>query len=111
MNRAPPRTAKVSGADQPISGARTIVEAGLRDFHVAPSQGTHFFQNLTSFNIGYFTVNPDAGDGFVDWEWLASQAPVHQAGCVRHLRFEQPLVVIMDGRRNQGVILKPALQH
>ena len=50
-----------------------IVEAGFRDFRVAPSQGTHFFQNLTSFNVGYFTVNPDVGEGFVDWEWLAAQ--------------------------------------
>ena len=54
-----------------ISGARVIVEAGFRDFRVTPSQGSHFFQNLTAFQIGYFTVNPDAGEGFVDWEWLA----------------------------------------
>ena len=56
-----------------ISGARVIVESGFRDFRVTPSQGSHFFQNLTAFQIGYFTVNPDAGEGFVDWEWLNEQ--------------------------------------
>ena len=52
-----------------------IVEAGLRDLTVTPSQGTHFFQNLTSFNVGYFTVNPEPGDGVVDWAWLDAQPP------------------------------------
>jgi hypothetical protein len=90
-----------------ISGAKVIVEAGFRDMRVTPSQGTHFFQNLTSFNVGYFTVNPDVGEGFVDWPWLAAQPAVREAGCVRHLRFERPLVVTMDGQRGEGVILKP----
>ena len=90
-----------------ISGARTIVEAGFQDLRVTPSQGTHFFQNLTSFNVGYFTVNPDAGEGFVDWEWLARQPARAELGCVRHLRFERPVVVKMNGKRNQGIILKP----
>src|SRR3984885_2387343 len=53
-----------------ISGARVIVEAGFRDLRVTPSQGSHFFQNLTAFQVGYFTVNPDAGEGYVDWDWL-----------------------------------------
>lgn len=91
-----------------ISGARVIVEAGFQDVKVAPSQGTHFFQNLTSFHVGYFTVNPDAGEGFVDWAWLAAQPAVRETSCVRHLRFEQPLVVKMNGRQSEGVILKPA---
>jgi CheY-like chemotaxis protein len=89
-----------------ISGARVIVEAGLADIKVAPSQGTHFFQNIASFNVGYFTVNPDAGDGFVDWEWLAAQPALSETSCVRHLRFERPLVVEMNGRRSEGVVLK-----
>lgn len=91
-----------------ISGARAIVEAGFRDFRVTPSQGSHFFQNLASFQVGYFTVNPDVGEGFVDWEWLADQAAASESGCVRHLRFDKPLVVKMDGHRNEGIILKPA---
>ena len=81
-----------------ISGARVIVESGFRDFRVAPSQGSHFFQNLTAFQIGYFTVNPDAGEGFIDWQWLADQAAVEELDCVRHLRFESPLVVMMNGK-------------
>ncbi|MBZ5557242.1 MAG: histidine kinase, partial [Acidobacteriia bacterium] len=70
-----------------IAGARAIVEAGFADIRVTPSQGSHFFQNLSAGNVGYFTVNPDAGDGFVDWAWLAAQPAVEQKECVRHLRF------------------------
>jgi hypothetical protein len=90
-----------------ISGARVIVESGFRDFRVMPSQGSHFFQNLTAFQIGYFTVNPDAGEGFIDWEWLNSQPALHEDGCVRHLRFAAPLSVIMNGKTSEGLILKP----
>jgi CheY-like chemotaxis protein len=90
-----------------IAGARAIVEAGFRDFRVTPSQGSHFFQNLTAFQVGYFTVNPDAGEGFVDWQWLADQTAVEEEGCVRHLRFDQPLRVVMNGRTRHGMIFKP----
>ena len=91
-----------------ISGARAIVEAGFRDFRVTPSQGSHFFQNLTAFQVGYLTVNPDAGEGSVDWQWLAEQPAVEEQGCVRLLRFSEPLRVIMNSRSGQGVIFKPA---
>jgi len=87
-----------------ISGARVIVESGFRDFRVTPSQGSHFFQNLTSFQVGYFTVN--AGEGRVDWDWLAEHTG-ERTGLVQHLRFEEPAVVLMDGRRGRGVIYKP----
>jgi hypothetical protein len=90
-----------------ISGARVIVEAGFRDFRVTPSQGSHFFQNLTAFQIGYFTVNPDAGEGLIDWEWLDAQPAVEERDCVRHLRFEMPIVAVMNGRTNRGMIFKP----
>jgi CheY-like chemotaxis protein len=90
-----------------ISGARVIVEAGFRDFRITPSQGSHFFQNLTAFQIGYFTVNPDAGEGSVDWGWLSSQPALQEDGCVRHLQFDQPVRVIMKSRTSQGVIFKP----
>ena len=90
-----------------ISGARAIVESGFRDFRVTPSQGSHFFQNLTAFQIGYLTVNPDAGEGFIDWEWLNAQPALQEEGCVRHLRFAAPLSVIMNGRAGEGLILKP----
>ncbi len=91
-----------------IAGVRVIVETGFRDFRVTPSQGTHFFQNLTSCRVGYFTVNPEVGEGFVDWEWLAAQPALAENGCVRHLRFPTPLTVSMDGKKNQGIICKPA---
>jgi len=91
-----------------ISGARVIVEAGFRDFRVIPSQGSHFFQNLTAFQVGYFTVNPDAGEGFVDWQWLTSTPAIEEDGCVRHLRFEDPITVVMNGKTSQGLIFKPA---
>ncbi len=90
-----------------ISGARVIVETGFEDFKVAPSQGTHFFQNLTSCNVGYFTVNADAGEGHVNWGWLAAQEAVNQTEYVRHVRLERPLTILMDGRSSSGVILKP----
>ncbi len=90
-----------------ISGARVIVESGFRDLRVIPSQGSHFFQNLTAFQIGYFTVNPDAGEGFIDWQWLTAQPAVEEHGCVRHLQFAAPLVVLMNGKTGQGMIFKP----
>jgi len=90
-----------------ISGARVIVEAGFADFKVTPSQGTHFFQNLTSFEVGYFTVNPDAGDGFVDWAWLGRTPAVRETTYVRHLRTDRPVVVKMNGKNGEGIILKP----
>ena len=90
-----------------ISGARVIVEAGFRDLRVTPSQGSHFFQNLTAFHIGYFTVNPDTGEGSVDWDWLTEQPAVEEQGCVRHLQFAEPIRVVMNSRTSQGVIFKP----
>ncbi len=90
-----------------ISGARVIVEAGFHDFRVTPSQGSHFFQNLTAFQIGYFTVNPDAGEGSIDWQWLSEQPAVGEQGCVRHLQFAEPIRVVMNSRASQGVIFKP----
>jgi hypothetical protein len=90
-----------------IAGARAIVEAGFADFRVAPSQGSHFFQNLAAGNIGYFTVNPDAGDGFVDWEWLAAQPAEAETAFVRHLRFDAPLVVMINGKSHTGRVMKP----
>ena len=90
-----------------VSGARVIVEAGFRDLRVTPSQGSHFFQNLTAFQVGYFTVNPDAGEGFVDWQWLTSQPASEEHDCVRHLRLEAPLLVVMNGKVGRGSIFKP----
>ena len=90
-----------------IAGAQVIVESGFKDFRVTPSQGTHFFQNLTSCNVGYFTVNPEVGEGFIDWDWLTAQPAVDETEFVRHLHFDEPLSVMMSGKTGEGVILKP----
>lgn len=90
-----------------IAGARVIVEAGFQDIRVVPSQGTHFFQNLTSGHVGYFTVNPDQGEGTLDWDWLRKQPALEETPFVRRLRFDRPLHVVMNGRTGEGVILKP----
>jgi len=91
-----------------IAGARVIVESELKDIKVAPSQGSHFFQNLTSFGVGYFTVSPDVGGGFVDWAWLARQPAVSERNFTRHLTFDEPLLVKMNGKTRRGIIIKPS---
>ena len=90
-----------------IAGARAIVEAGFHDFKVTPSQGSHFFQHLMTFRIGYFTVNPEVGEGSVDWEWLAAQPAMSDRCSVRHLQLTAPLSIRMNGREHRGVIVKP----
>ena len=90
-----------------ISAARVIVEAGLKNYHVDPSQGTHFFQNLTSFGVGYFTVNTYTGDGELQKEILDCMPAVYETEFVRHVRFERPLKIMMDGKKQHGVVLLP----
>jgi len=85
-----------------ISGARGIVEAALPQMNPEPSQGSHFFHNLTSFSVLYFTVPMHAGRG-VDWGWLARQQVVARTEHVRHVRTETPLVLRVDGRSRRGV--------
>ncbi|MCR4602263.1 MAG: PEP/pyruvate-binding domain-containing protein [Prevotella sp.] len=91
-----------------ISAARVIVEAGLKNYHVDPSQGTHFFQNLTSFGVGYFTINTYTGDGVFQKELLDSMTAIEETEHVRHVRFERPLKVMMDGKKQEGVVLLPS---
>ncbi len=90
-----------------ISGARVIVEMGLENYHVEPSQGTHFFQNLTSLRVGYLTINPSIGEGSIDIAWLDSQKAEEETTLVRHLRFDQPITTLMDGKNSRGVVLFP----
>ena len=90
-----------------IGGARAIIEAGFDDIHVAPSQGTHFFQNLTSSSVGYFTVNDELGEGSVDWQWLAGLPAAEELNFARHIELEQPVSIQMNGRTGEGMILKP----
>lgn len=90
-----------------ISGARVIVEAGFRDFRVTPSQGTHFYQSLVSLGVAYFTVNADAGEGFVDWDWLAAAPGVAENGSVRLVRLPAPASAVLNGHDRRGLLLKP----
>ncbi len=90
-----------------ISGASVIVEAGFKDFSVAPSQGSHFFQNLTSFRVGYFTVNSIDKSDFIDWDWLYKQTVHEELLFIKHLRFDKPISVRMNGHETRGVIFKP----
>ena len=87
-----------------ISAARVIVEAGLENYRVDPSQGTHFFQNLTSFGVGYFTVNSFKHEGIYNKQLLDSMPAVEETQYVRHVRFERPLKIMMDGMKQEGVV-------
>ena len=78
-----------------------------KNYRIDPSQGTHFFQNITSSKVGYITVGSDGGDSFVDWEWMRSQAAAREEKYVRHLHFNEALQVIMDGHRGEAAIVKP----
>ena len=88
-----------------ISAARVIVEVGLKNYHVDPSQGTHFFQNLTSFGVGYFTINSYTGDGVFQQQVLDQMPAVQETEHVRHVCFDHPLKVMMDGKKQEGVVL------
>ena len=91
-----------------ISAARVIVEAGLKNYRVDPSQGTHFFQNLTSFGVGYFTVNTYKGEGVFRKDVLDAMPAVDETQYVRHVRFDRPLRIMMDGMKQEGVVLLPS---
>ena len=88
-----------------ISAARVIVEAGLKNYHVDPSQGTHFFQNLTSFGVGYFTINTYTGDGIMQTSVLDALPAIEETEHVRHVRFPHPIKIMMDGKKQHGVAL------
>ena len=90
-----------------ISAAKVIVESGLTNYRVDPSQGTHFFQNLTSFGVGYFTVNDFLGDGVYNRDFLNRQPAVEETAHVRHVRFSVPVVIKVDGMKKEGVVMMP----
>lgn len=90
-----------------ISMARLIVESGLENYRIDPSQGTHFFQNLTSFRVGYFTINPFIGDGHFDLEYLNKLPASYENEYIRMVTFEKKLKIKLDGKNKLGVVLKP----
>ncbi len=93
-----------------ISAARLIVESGLENYQIEPSQGTHFFQNLTSFKVGYFTINPFKKDGFWDLNFLSDEKAVYEDKFVKHIRFKNELLIKIDGKKSKGVVLKPKIE-
>ena len=91
-----------------ISNAKVIVECGLENYRVDPSQGTHFFQNLTSFGVGYFTINPFKKEGWLDGNYLNALPAVNETSYLRHVRLEEPAIIKMDGKHSVGVVMKPS---
>ena len=90
-----------------ISGVKMVVEVSLPNMNVDPSQGSHFFQNMTSLRIGYFTIPLNSANGFFDWPWLEAQTVVEETPFLKHVRLALPLTVMIDGRKSQGIIIKP----
>lgn len=90
-----------------IAGVRAIIESNFKDISVAPSQGSHFFQNLNSFMVGYYTVQDGDDNNFINWDWLLARPPINRTYFVRHLQFDQPIVIKMNGHESKGIILKP----
>ncbi len=90
-----------------IAGARLIAESALPGYRIEPSQGTHFFQNLTSFGVGYFTIDPDGGNGFIDMDYLDSLPAEHESDSIRIVRFPDPLTIAINGRKSKGIVRKP----
>jgi hypothetical protein len=86
-----------------ISGAKAIVESTLEGMNVEPSQGTHFFHNISSFLVSYFTVHHERGTG-IDWQWLERQKVADETELVRHVELERPLLAMVDGRTGRGAI-------
>ncbi len=89
-----------------IAGSKAIIEADMKDLDVEPSQGSHFFQNLTSFSIGYFTVKDTNKNSFFDKEWLAVQKINKKLTYVRHIELQKPLAIKINAHKKLGVILK-----
>jgi hypothetical protein len=88
-----------------ITNARVIVECPIGTLEVEPSQGTHFFHNLTSLGMGYFTIHEHSGA--VDWDWIEALEPAARTQWTAHYRLDSPMEVLIDGRSGEGVILKP----
>ena len=89
-----------------ISGAKLIIELGLKNFRPDPSQGTHFFQNLTSFGVGYFTINNHTGEGVFRTDLFDAMPAVEETDFVRHVRFPKPLKIMLDGLHQEGVVIQ-----
>lgn len=92
-----------------ISAARLIAEASLPGYRIEPSQGTHFFQNLTSFGVAYFTIDSNGGNGFYDSDFLDAMPAEYDDGTVRIVSFDEPLAIAVNGRSGLGTVTKPGI--
>jgi len=90
-----------------ISGVRAIVETALENFNISPSQGTHFFQNMISRGIGYIDIPLNSKECLIDWSWLEEQSLNEKMNYVHHIRLSSPLIIKLDGRLGQAVVIKP----
>ena len=86
-----------------------IVESALPGYRIEPSQGTHFFQNLTSFGVGYFTIDQPGGSGMIDTEWLADAPTVYESDTIRIVEVPEPLTIAINGRKSKGIVVKPGV--
>jgi hypothetical protein len=91
-----------------ISNAKVIVETSLDEFPLDASLGSHFFHNVTSMNVGYFSIQHDSRTSFIRWEELAEQKLIEESGFVKHVRFKEPVCIMMDGKKRISIILKHA---
>jgi hypothetical protein len=85
-----------------------MVETALKNFNIKPSQGTHFFHNITSRGIGYINVPYKSKNYFIDWDWLNSQKIIKELKFVKHIQLISPLKIKLDGRRGSALVLKPS---
>ena len=92
-----------------IAGARLIVESALPGYRIEPSQGTHFFQNLTSFGVGYFTIDEPGGSGMIDMAWLDECPAVYESEAIRIVEFPEPLTIAISGMKSKGIVVKPGV--
>ena len=90
-----------------ISNAKVIVEFDMDEFKVDPSFGSHFFQNVTSLRIGYFTISQNNKKDFIDWKWIQDQTIKKETKYLNWVQLDEPIVVQIDGTSGDGVILKP----
>lgn len=90
-----------------IANARLIVESSIGNYRIEPSQGTHFFQNLTSFGVGYFTIDAPARQGFYDIDYLNSLPAEYESDSIRIVTLSSPLSIGIDGKKGEGVVAKP----
>ena len=90
-----------------ISAVKVIVETDLKDFHVKPSQGTHFLHNIISQGIGYINVPYGSKQSYVDWSWLSEQRVIAKKSFVHHIRVDGELAVKIDGKNRKAVVIKP----